>query len=122
MIRLPPRSTRMTHSFPTRLSSDLYSRYRRTENQSSTSFMSLRSTGASTPDNSCPRLSTAPASPISAHMPWRCRSRSEEHTSELQSLMSISYAVFCLKKKIQTTNRKNKQRTQDQRDNRAKQY
>src|SRR3546814_2219631 len=27
--------------------------------------------------------------------------RSEEHTSELQSLMSISYAVFCLKKKIQ---------------------
>src|SRR3546814_8425869 len=28
---------------------------------------------------------------------WRCRSRSEEHTSELQSLMSISYAVFCLK-------------------------
>src|SRR3546814_6403943 len=27
------------------------------------------------------------------------RSRSEEHTSELQSLMPISYAVFCLKKK-----------------------
>src|SRR3546814_4706773 len=31
--------------------------------------------------------------------------RSEEHTSELQSLMRISYAVFCLKKKI-TPNRK----------------
>src|SRR3546814_9018647 len=30
-----------------------------------------------------------------------CR-RSEEHTSELQSLMRISYAVFCLKKKKQT--------------------
>src|SRR3546814_3700223 len=29
------------------------------------------------------------------------RARSEEHTSELQSLMRISYAVFCLKKKIQ---------------------
>src|SRR3546814_3598169 len=29
---------------------------------------------------------------------WR-KSRSEEHTSELQSLMRISYAVFCLKKK-----------------------
>src|SRR3546814_5327479 len=28
-----------------------------------------------------------------------CRDRSEEHTSELQSLMRISYAVFCLKKK-----------------------
>src|SRR3546814_7975016 len=37
----------------------------------------------------------------------RSRVRSEEHTSELQSLMRISYAVFCLKKKnylqIQTT-------------------
>src|SRR3546814_6647976 len=29
----------------------------------------------------------------------RCYSRSEEHTSELQSLMRISYAIFCLKKK-----------------------
>src|SRR3546814_7924867 len=29
----------------------------------------------------------------------RCLERSEEHTSELQSLMRISYAVFCLKKK-----------------------
>src|SRR3546814_2896092 len=32
---------------------------------------------------------------------WRM-ARSEEHTSELQSLMRISYAVFCLKKKINT--------------------
>src|SRR3546814_1587813 len=31
----------------------------------------------------------------------RRRGRSEEHTSELQSLMRISYAVFCLKKKKQ---------------------
>src|SRR3546814_5580994 len=30
--------------------------------------------------------------------------RSEEHTSELQSLMRISYAVFCLKKKTKTPN------------------
>src|SRR3546814_10015167 len=41
--------------------------------------------------------------------------RSEEHTSELQSLMRISYAVFCLKKKIKlgriiliTTTKRNK--------------
>src|SRR3546814_5081528 len=34
--------------------------------------------------------------------------RSEEHTSELQSLMRISYAVFCLKKK---TNKKNRELT-----------
>src|SRR3546814_5741599 len=32
------------------------------------------------------------------------RLRSEEHTSELQSLMRISYAVFCLKKKKNTIN------------------
>src|SRR3546814_9647727 len=32
------------------------------------------------------------------HSFWR-QTRSEEHTSELQSLMRISYAVFCLKKK-----------------------
>src|SRR3546814_5183290 len=32
------------------------------------------------------------------------RRRSEEHTSELQSLMRISYAVFCLKKKNNKTN------------------
>src|SRR3546814_10766711 len=31
-----------------------------------------------------------------------CVDRSEEHTSELQSLMRISYAVFCLKKKKQS--------------------
>src|SRR3546814_6175636 len=36
---------------------------------------------------------------------WRS-TRSEEHTSELQSLMRISYAVFCLKKK--NTNKKTK--------------
>src|SRR3546814_7308518 len=32
-----------------------------------------------------------------------CVARSEEHTSELQSLMRISYAVFCLKKKNKNT-------------------
>src|SRR3546814_7880327 len=38
------------------------------------------------------------------------RQRSEEHTSELQSLMRISYAVFCLKKKNKS--QPQKQRTQ----------
>src|SRR3546814_1920816 len=33
------------------------------------------------------------------HPGWKGIARSEEHTSELQSLMRISYAVFCLKKK-----------------------
>src|SRR3546814_1901987 len=43
---------------------------------------------------------------VTAAFPWRSArfaqtlpARSEEHTSELQSLMRISYAVFCLKKK-----------------------
>src|SRR3546814_6803353 len=35
------------------------------------------------------------------HQPTILTTRSEEHTSELQSLMRISYAVFCLKKKKQ---------------------
>src|SRR3546814_7002798 len=40
------------------------------------------------------------ASQFGAEPPLHCRApRSEEHTSELQSLMRISYAVFCLKKK-----------------------
>src|SRR3546814_5056026 len=43
--------------------------------------------------------------------PRRGRERSEEHTSELQSLKRISYAVFCLKKKKikNTRTRKNRQ-------------
>src|SRR3546814_4093867 len=41
----------------------------------------------------CERLGLATGTGSEAH-------RSEEHTSELQSLMRISYAVFCLKKKI----------------------
>src|SRR3546814_10099059 len=40
---------------------------------------------------------------VRAHRRSLDRRRSEEHTSELQSLMRISYAVFCLKKTILTT-------------------
>src|SRR3546814_4979592 len=39
--------------------------------------------------------------------------RSEEHTSELQSLMRISYAVFCLKKKKKKTQRKQDKKTKE---------
>src|SRR3546814_7889779 len=41
---------------------------------------------------------------IGPERPSPARFRSEEHTSELQSLMRISYAVFCLQKKIHITN------------------
>src|SRR3546814_5174741 len=39
---------------------------------------------------------------VLAHQEEAAHDRSEEHTSELQSLMRISYAVFCLKKKKPT--------------------
>src|SRR3546814_1749094 len=42
---------------------------------------------------------SAPAPPQATWSDRRGKVRSEEHTSELQSLMRISYAVFCLKKK-----------------------
>src|SRR3546814_3399804 len=45
-----------------------------------------------------------PSEPIPVHVRLRRYPRSEEHTPELQSLMRISYAVFCLKKKT-TTNK-----------------
>src|SRR3546814_2446660 len=45
-----------------------------------------------------PPWGSLPRSASGAPLP---RTRSEEHTSELQSLMRISYAVFCLKKKKQ---------------------
>src|SRR3546814_7006566 len=50
--------------------------------------------GFATPSSSCSPLSTPPVTGC-------CPPRSEEHTSELQSLMRISYAVLCLKKKKQ---------------------
>src|SRR3546814_5224787 len=52
------------------------------------SFRFVRSEGRTFPSHRC----LVPASEF----------RSEEHTSELQSLMLISYAVFCLKKKTKT--------------------
>src|SRR3546814_3481563 len=54
---------------------------------------------------------------IAAHM----LSRSEEHTSELQSLMRISYAVFCLKKKkkqkVELNNEQHKEHKQQYKTN-----
>src|SRR3546814_2622886 len=44
------------------------------------------------------------------------QARSEEHTSELQSLMRISYAVFCLKKKRKTQHKKHDYNTKSPRE------
>src|SRR3546814_2507444 len=55
--------------------------------------------------------SSASRSPSAPQPGWP---RSEEHTSELQSLMRISYAVFCLKKKSKRENNNDKHKSQDQ--------
>src|SRR3546814_8777779 len=60
--------------------------------------------------NDFPALLARPAegTQIYACGPQRMLDRSEEHTSELQSLMRISYAVFCLKKKNTYRNAKSR--------------
>src|SRR3546814_5280690 len=78
MIRRPPRSTRTDTLFPY-----------------TTLFRSHRPSGRSS--RSAIRQSRWWRRP--RRKTDRLRRRSEEHTSELQSLMRISYAVFCLKKK-----------------------
>src|SRR3546814_4136193 len=97
MIRRPPRSTRTDTLFPytTLFRSD---RGRR----STATFASLES---SDPPSLSVRLRSAspPVRTWRASQPYGKRWRSEEHTSELQSLMRISYAVFCLKKKTTQT-------------------
>src|SRR3546814_1269489 len=86
MIRRPPRSTRTDTLFPytTLFRSDSC---RRRNRPRSDRGGAARARGARSRD----RLRRGVG---------RRRGRSEEHTSELQSLMRISYAVFCLKKKI----------------------
>src|SRR3546814_7870685 len=56
--------------------------------------------GAGTIGGTCVNVGCVPSKAI-----IRAVERSEEHTSELQSLMRISYAVFCLKKKKKNTNK-----------------
>src|SRR3546814_5770965 len=95
MIRRPPRSTRTDTLFP---------------------YTTLFRSGVLGDDRTAPVIvNTAEAAmPILGHRraslptPTALSSmRSEEHTSELQSLMRISYAVFCLKKKKTKNNHNN---------------
>src|SRR3546814_15443571 len=79
MLRRPPRSTRTDTLFP---------------------YTTLfRSPGFQVPKSFTLLAAVCIRSPMAWPPP-----RSEEHTSELQSLMRISYAVFCLKKKKTRTN------------------
>src|SRR3546814_6340065 len=108
MIRRPPRSTRTDTLFPY-----------------TTLFRSIEPTSEPPVNMREPRINEF-GIPVLFHAnkrgtfeceqrrqaPSRSRFRSEEHTSELQSLMRISYAVFCLKKKrhqqTHTAKQKNK--------------
>src|SRR3546814_4959223 len=80
MIRRPPRSTRTDTLFP---------------------YTTLFRSACAVPDpgrTGAPYRQYGPQARPGACL-WVGPGRSEEHTSELQSLMRISYAVFCLKKK-----------------------
>src|SRR3546814_7886065 len=107
MIRRPPRSTRTDTLFPY-----------------TTLFRSRLAGGLPCIETDGRRISDTPALhihpvtalPSGAYRPGSVcaeagAARSEEHTSELQSLMRISYAVFCLKKKNKHMQTKN--HTQD---------
>src|SRR3546814_8514411 len=117
MIRRPPRSTRTATLFP------YTTLFRSAPTMPPTSawldedgiplsqvtmFQNIAPTSAPNTTAGVTRsLSISPAPMVSATL------RSEEHTSELQSIMRISYAVFCLKKK----NRYNKQKDMHQKQN-----
>src|SRR3546814_5694029 len=98
MIRRPPRSTRTTHSFPTRRSSDLAG-LDAIEAQSRSDYKVSADKATPAQQDALLTLAMEDKFPGGADFFDKYRQRSEEHTSELQSLMRISYAVFCLKKK-----------------------
>src|SRR3546814_16152693 len=100
MIRRPPRSTRTDTLFPyTTLFRSNHAAIAASELVADNSREGCVSWKIRSTD--CPRALSADQPRIFSAAGLR---RSEEHTSELQSLMRISYAVFCLKKKT-----KNKQ-------------
>src|SRR3546814_4927730 len=97
MTRRPPRSTRTDTLFPytTLFRSPGFGGRDRGPHH--------RAGRIATPSPGCANVASGRAGAVSA-TPEQARAtvsrRSEGHTSELQSLMRISYAVFCLKKKI----------------------
>src|SRR3546814_3804086 len=103
MIRRPPRSTRTDTLFP-------YTTLFRSAVPPAQASLGRRAERGARPAASGqaegrrrpPAAARRPRRPLGRHLGWTPDRRSEEHTSELQSLMRISYAVFCLKKKTKT--------------------
>src|SRR3546814_1212138 len=121
MIRRPPRSTRTDTLFP-------YTTLFRSQSLrfpisplivGTRGDESSRQIGAKQIQEACQPRGSAPV-----HAQYeKCRlmgtrPRSEEHTSELQSLMRLSYAVFCLKKK----NRETRKQSNDDRYTKSTEY
>src|SRR3546814_8931902 len=95
MLRRPPGSTRTDSLFPY---TTLFRSQRLCARRGGRRAGDRGAGGAAAPAASAPRWR------MQSMRRWRRPARSEEHTSELQSLMRISYAVFCLKKKKKTKN------------------
>src|SRR3546814_1293424 len=110
MLRRPPRSTRTDTLFPYTTLFRSYQVFKRQLNILITHAKDAKKLYEVTVESNGGNGSLAFA------MPYMVRSafadRSEEHTSELQSLMRISYAVFCLKKK-KTKHKNNKEKAKD---------
>src|SRR3546814_1583938 len=105
MIRRPPRSTRTDTLFPY---TTLFRSQRRVAKTDKTTGIAAAEFARRR--RQLMRMAGDDAIAILPAAPLRVRSndthyRSEEHTSELQSLMRNSYAVFCLKKKIKLANK-----------------
>src|SRR3546814_6357253 len=96
MIRRPPRSTRTDTLFP----------YTTLFRSTALHVRIIRPTATFRhhPIDILRRILDVAGLAMDAVLRVDLQTRSEEHTSELQSLMRISYAVFCLKKKKQKTN------------------
>src|SRR3546814_3404538 len=100
MIRRPPRSTRTDTLFP-------YTTLFRSVQSCVSCVQLCRATARLVNDVDIQPSAAITASHIAvvdALPPRSAVRRSEEHTSELQSLMRISYAVLCLKKKTEDNN------------------
>src|SRR3546814_9002821 len=108
MIRRPPRSTRTDTLFPYTTLFRSHAEEAQRRAREFPGFEPRRDDEGPhllSPDGQRPRVARRRDEPVQSVE----GARSEEHTSELQSLMRISYAVFCLKKK---TNKRHKKENQ----------
>src|SRR3546814_10835247 len=101
MIRRPPRATRTDTLFPytTLFRSQRHARLFARRKRGRDLGLSLSQRRCRLIDVERRRIAQGNAPPQRGQLLFQPAHRSEEHTSELQSLMRISYAVFCLKKK-----------------------